>query len=78
MKIGDVVIPNRLSNVVLSSGCNRYNFAIVVNINPFVMVSEYGDMLWSCQDIFDYVSLCQAHPDIVNVAMTRYKNYNKN
>lgn len=30
----------------LTSGCGIYSFAVVVSTNPFVLVSELGDMRW--------------------------------
>jgi hypothetical protein len=48
MKVGDRVVP--VSPFQLASGSGRYNCAIVVSVEPFVMVSTTGDMLWSRVD----------------------------
>ena len=45
MKIGDRVIP-KAHRYVLRSGCGVYPYAIVKSIDPFVLVSEDGDMTW--------------------------------
>jgi hypothetical protein len=44
MQIGDAVIPKQ--DYCLVSGCNWYPGAIVVSLNPFVLVSTKGDMIW--------------------------------
>jgi hypothetical protein len=33
--------------MLLRSGCSAYDFAIVVSVAPFVLVSEEADMRWS-------------------------------
>jgi len=45
--LGDLVrpIPGR---GVLRSGCEAYDFAVVVQVEPFACVSTAGDMLWAC------------------------------
>ena len=43
--VGDEVKP-RYEEVVLASGCGRYPTAIVVSIEPFVLVSLESDMRW--------------------------------
>lgn len=45
MKIKDVVIP--INNTVLRSGCSSYDKAVVASVEPFVLISEEGDMKWS-------------------------------
>ena len=74
MKIGDVVVPEPRSGYVLRSGCSWYTHAIVVSLDPFVLVSEWGDMLWRATvrpDLF--IALCQAHPEITARALERYE-----
>lgn len=44
-KIGDKVEPVH-HYFTLASGCEYYNYAYVVNNNPFQLISESGDMLW--------------------------------
>ena len=72
MKIGDVVIPAR-DDVVLACGSGRYTHAIVASVDPFVLVSECGDMLWrfTPDALQDFIALCEAHPRITNVATKR-------
>lgn len=45
MRIGDIVRPT--GGRVLRSGCNAYDDAVVVSIEPFVLVSREADMRWS-------------------------------
>lgn len=64
MKRGDVVIskngPFSTREGALRSGSEHYTHAICVSVEPFALVSEEGDMLWSMQSPADFVSLCQA------------------
>ena len=43
-KVGDVVVPR--GDLELTSGVSRYNEAIVLVVDPFVLSSRDGDMLW--------------------------------
>ena len=45
MKVKDVVVP--INNTVLRSGCSFYDKAVVASVEPFVLISEEGDMKWS-------------------------------
>ncbi len=76
MKVGDVVVHRRERNG-LHCGSGIYTHAIVASMEPFVLVSEEGDMKWTCTiEPDDVVALCQAHPKIVEVAIKRFKaNY---
>lgn len=47
MKIGSIVKPTEISNFSLSSGCQIYNKAIVIELEPFTLVSENMDMKWT-------------------------------
>jgi hypothetical protein len=44
--VGDFVLPHVNSGHQLRSGCEAYEDAVVVSIDPFVLVSEEGDMRW--------------------------------
>lgn len=46
MKIGDIVKPTKVSGYQLASGCGRYDYAVVANLEPFVLVSVFLDMKW--------------------------------
>ena len=73
MKTGDVVIPWGGCRFILASGSARYTHAIVVSVEPFALVSEGGDMVWSATVKPEFFTpLCQAHPDIVAVAVARW------
>lgn len=74
MQVGNVVIP--VGTMVLGSGFERYDFAIVASMNPFALASVEADMLWTCTVRSDDVqALCQAAPEIVARAVKRYKSY---
>lgn len=46
MKIFDIVKPKDQNKFVLHSGSGIYNWAIVMQIKPLVLISVEGDMLW--------------------------------
>lgn len=70
MKTGDVVVA--VPPFVLACGSGRYTHAIVESIEPLILVSEEGDMLWrSTIEPGCIRALCQAHPRIVQVALDR-------
>ena len=79
MKIGDVAISRidqegRMVNP-LRSGCSYYTHAIVASVDPFILISEEGDMKWSATVApSDFIFLCQAHPDITGVVLERLKS----
>lgn len=45
-KRGDLVMPSIASSTVLVSGSNMYDYAMVLFNDPFILVSEDGDMRW--------------------------------
>lgn len=47
IEVGSIVEPIN-SNHTLASGCSRYENAIVVQLDPFILVSEAADMRWGC------------------------------
>jgi hypothetical protein len=54
-QVGDVMIPISLHNQLVS-GCAAYTHAICVSVEPFVMVSQEGDMMWTQQKVQDFRS----------------------
>ncbi len=45
MKVKDIVVP--INGHVLRSGSSSYDCAVVASLDPFVLISEEGDMKWS-------------------------------
>ena len=76
MRIGDIVIPANW-DTVLACGSGIYTHAIVASVEPFILVSEQGDMLWEREHWTDFTVLCQAHPDITKVAVARLESHQK-
>jgi len=73
MKVGDVVVSMSESHP-LRSGAEWYSHAIVGQVDPLILVSEHGDMVWSATVVEKLPHLrvtCQAHPDIVAVVLAR-------
>jgi len=57
--VGDLVTP--VEGVQLASGCGYYYGAVVVSMDPFVLVSEEADMRWEHTvhpSNFNYYSKC--------------------
>lgn len=83
VKVGDVAIENLGTKEcfkmgdLLCCGSGRYSHAIVVSVDPFVMVSEEGDMLWEQEDPKNYCFLCQAHQSVQDKAMDRWMHHCK-
>jgi len=76
MKIGDIVVPKNSKGILY---CSHYIYthAIVASTNPFILVSELGDMLWSKVNPNDYICLCQVHPKIRKTVLKRFKRDQK-
>ena len=52
-KVGDVVAPRKAASCrgpVLYCGSGTYSSAVVGNVEPFVLVSKTGDMVWRKMD----------------------------
>lgn len=69
MNIGDVAVPNRESVIegrFLHCGSGRYTHAIVGSVEPFILVSDSGDMVWSCTWKPEQLTfLCQASAKVI-------------
>ena len=78
MKIGDVMVPlEGPSSGYLCCGSGEYTHAILVSVDPFVMVSEEGDMVWYNATPSNYVALCQAHSKVTKAAFKRFERDKK-
>ncbi len=75
LAIGDVVIPTRArqeKRKVLHCGSGIYTHAIVGSVDPFVLVSDSGDMVWRVTwEPHEVVVLCQAHESITQRVRAR-------
>jgi hypothetical protein len=49
----------------------HYGFAIVASVDPFILVSEGGDMRWSYLDSSKFKAIGMANADAQAVAQTR-------
>lgn len=79
MKIGDVVTTHpSYRGPRLYCGSGIYTHAICVSVDPFILVSEQGDMLWQKVPMGEVQALCQAHPDIVARCKKRMEQDRKN
>lgn len=73
MKVRDIVIP--INGQMLRSGASQYDVAIVASLDPFVLISEHGDMLWSATvEKENFVSHGPAPKEIWKKVKKRMKN----
>ena len=70
MKIGDVVVSKH--GPYSGHLCCGYTHAIVVSLEPFAMVSEEGDMLWTQVSPDEVVALCQSSKEVQDVVLARW------
>ena len=75
MDIGDLVVP--IGNAILASGCGRYDCAVVANVDPFVLVSTCGSMLWTQADPYSVKPLVQVNLNTLSIVTKRYNRYKK-
>lgn len=75
MKVGAVVMPNSASRAgghILVCGSGRYSVAVVAKLDPFVLISEEGDTMWTRSWKPDELTVIdQASPEVMKVVMTR-------
>jgi hypothetical protein len=71
MKIGYIVSPVEGGKGHLRSGSEAWSGAVVVSVDPFVMVSPCSTMKWSQCDPNDFKAVGIAQPATINEAMTR-------
>jgi hypothetical protein len=69
MVVGSVVATKKKGLSVKNS-----DFAIVVSLNPFVLVSSCYTMVWDGQLQANFEEIHQAHPDITRKAIKTWKN----
>ncbi len=71
-EVGNVVITHPShQGPRLFCGSGVYTHAICVSVDPFVLVSEHGDMLWRTVQPEEVLSLCKADAGIVAVGLKR-------
>lgn len=80
MNPGDLVNykPNlQKQGYFLHCGSGTYDFAVVASLNPFMLISESGDMVWrSTVKIDDFDVIGKATPDILSAVFARIKSGN--
>jgi hypothetical protein len=72
MKVGDLVNYADPDVGVLACGHGRYFSAVVVSLNPFRLISEEGDMMWTATvKIEDFEKVGEADRDALLNCITR-------
>lgn len=71
MKVGDVIVAK--SHEALARGSVVYSHAICVQVDPLVLVSQEGEMVWRRKQQFQVVALCQASAAASKKAFERFK-----
>ena len=75
MKPGDIVKPTQVSRFQLRSGSSWYPDAVVVMVEPLILVSRDGDMRWSSTVRPEYFEVCgRATKSELKVARTRLED----
>lgn len=77
LKLGHIVAPRNHAGT-LRSGGSQYDFAIVVSLDPFQLVSYEADMYWSTTHVeenFQFVGI--APPDVFNRCIQRVEPENQ-
>lgn len=70
MEVGEIIVPTPGYN--LRSGCDAYDFAIVIQVEPLIAVSEETDMRWeSTIDRENYKAIGKANAEAVEACMRR-------
>lgn len=72
LKQGSIVRAKNPYGNPLRSGASSYDIAIVVSVEPFVMVSEETDMLWQCYPASDVEVIGEASEEMLAKCFTRY------
>jgi hypothetical protein len=73
MNVGDIVIErDGPHSGHLRSGCETYLYGICVSVEPFVMVSPHGDMLWVCLNPAHFTTYRTATAEESKQAFDRY------
>jgi hypothetical protein len=71
-EVGDVVVPDQSSSdFPLHSGCGVYTHAIVIQVEPFVIVSEESDMKWGNTNSDNFIRMGKAEPEVLKRCMRR-------
>jgi hypothetical protein len=71
MSIGSIVKPKNPEFNPLRSGGSAYGAAIVISMEPFVIVSEQADMRWGTKEASSMEVFGKATDEQLAVAMTR-------
>ncbi len=66
---GDIVRP--INEVQLHCGSHIYQHAVVVSVDPFIMVSKSSDMKWSHHSINNFVKVGVATKKQLKLCETR-------
>jgi hypothetical protein len=75
MKVGDIVCPTSESHYNLRTGCGWYSEAVVVSLEPFILVSTDTDMMWSATIKLEYFEVvCKAFKKLLKKCMKRLDN----
>lgn len=72
MKIGDVVIPAS-PKYPFACGTGTYTHAICMWVDPFVLISDWGDMVWTHLEPERCIALCLADSSVRKMCEDRMK-----
>jgi len=73
MKVGSIVEPAK-GEIQLACGGGIYDSAVVISLDPYIMVSKSADMRWSSQKQEDYTVIGEATDEQLATCMNRLKD----
>jgi len=71
LKQRDIAIPR--PDHIIHCGSGTYTHAIVASVEPFILVSEHGDMLWQGEEEYDFYYIGECHPRVWKAVKKRIK-----
>lgn len=77
-KVGQIIRPierpadDLRGTAWLTSGGSQYSCAVVIQLEPLVLVSPGGDMRWGCEKkVEDYEAMGEATDEVLTICMAR-------
>jgi hypothetical protein len=72
MKVGSIVRPK--NGIILRCSLYEYNSAVVISLDPFILVSMDTNMRWSTKDPKDFEVYGSALKELLNKCQRRLIN----
>jgi len=73
MEVGDLVKPIKESKEELACGTGRYDCAVVISVEPFMITSLDSSMLWTAINVNDFEVIGDVGKRTLDKCMRRLK-----